>query len=171
MLARTSFMLVVSTIGLFGVAIVQAQDNVSSVKSAAQSPGHSTLVEPGQIKWADNPYLPKGAKRALIMGDPKKPGTVVYIQKYPANYVIPPHTHTEDEAVTVLSGDYHIGMGKTFSRRHSRQLRPGGYHFNSGGEPHFSWSKGGALVEIASNGPSDIKYVNPKDDPRNQRQK
>lgn len=170
MSARTSSMLVVIAIGLSGVAAAQAQDNVSPVKPAAVGSGHSAFVEPGQIKWTDNPYLPKGAKRALIMGDPQKPGTVVYIQKYPANYVIPPHTHTEDEVVTVLSGDYHIGMGKTFSRQHSRQLRPGGYHLNSGGEPHFSWSRGGALVEIASNGPSDIKYVNPKDDPRHQRQ-
>jgi hypothetical protein len=32
---------------------------------------------------------------------------------------------------------------------------------------HFGWTSGDSVVQIQSEGPFQIKYVNPADDPRN----
>ncbi len=48
---------------------------------------------------------------AVISGDPSKDGLYVVRLKMPANYKIPAHNHPTAEYVTVVSGDFHIGMG------------------------------------------------------------
>jgi quercetin dioxygenase-like cupin family protein len=32
--------------------------------------------------------------------------------KFPVSYKIPPHSHPNDEVVTVISGDFHVGIGR-----------------------------------------------------------
>src|SRR2546425_931812 len=66
------------------------------------------------IKWQDGPAsLPKGAKIALLEGDPGKEGPFVIRLKFPDGYRILPHTHPKRERVTVLSGILYLGMGGT----------------------------------------------------------
>lgn len=47
---------------------------------------------PETIQWKDEPILPKGAKSAIVVGDPSKKGVFIAWLKFPANYPIPPHT-------------------------------------------------------------------------------
>ena len=37
------------------------------------------------------------------------------------------------------------------------------------GMAHYAWSTGEAVIQISSMGPFQIKYVNPADDPRNEK--
>jgi quercetin dioxygenase-like cupin family protein len=63
------------------------------------------LTAPAEIKWGDPPpVFEKGAKFAVIAGDPGKPGIYVVRLKMPAGYKIAPHWHPTDEHVTVVSG-------------------------------------------------------------------
>ena len=49
--------------------------------------GGATMVNPGQLKWGDAPpSLPKGAKLAVLHGDPSKEGQFAFRLKLPANY-------------------------------------------------------------------------------------
>jgi len=66
---------------------------------------HHTVVSGEAIKWgAAPPSLPPGAQAAVLLGSPAKEGPFVLRLKFPAGFTIPPHRHSKDEFVTVISG-------------------------------------------------------------------
>lgn len=56
----------------------------------AQAGAH-LIVMPTDLKWADVPSLPPGAKIAVIEGPPIKAVPFTFRQKFPADYKIPAH--------------------------------------------------------------------------------
>src|SRR5262245_17605401 len=64
------------------------------------------VVRPAALKWMPPPPgLPAGSQMAVLIGDPSKPGVpYVFRAKLPDGYKVPPHWHSIDENVTVLSG-------------------------------------------------------------------
>lgn len=86
------------------------------------------VVSPDQLKWEPAPpAFPKGAQVAVLSGDPAKEGLYVVRVKVPAGYKVPPHTHPNDENVTVISGTFNIGMGGTFNDKNGSALKAGGF--------------------------------------------
>jgi hypothetical protein len=67
----------------------------------------------------------------------------------------------------VISGRFAIGSGEKFDRE-AKPLPPGSFVHLPAGMPHFAWADGETIVQINGVGPFDIKYVDPKDDPRQQ---
>ena len=124
-------------------------------------------VNPKAMKWgAGPPGLPAGAKLTVLSGDPGKPGLFTIRLKFPPSYTIPPHRHPSDELVTVVAGQLGLGMGNTLNRRAAATLVPGGYAVAPANMSHFAFTRAGATVQITANGPFEIIYVNPRDDPR-----
>jgi quercetin dioxygenase-like cupin family protein len=122
------------------------------------------------IKWQTGPpSLPKGAMFAVLEGDPSKEGPFVFRVKLPDGYRIPPHTHPKTERVTVISGTFNIGMGTTFNEKPGKAMSAGTYGHWAAGMKHFVWTKGETVVQFHGIGPWSIQYVNPADDPRNQK--
>src|SRR5207253_2770961 len=98
---------------------------------------------PGQIKWKDGPAsLPKGAKMAVLEGDPAKEGPFVMRLQLPDGYRIPPHVHPKPERVTVISGAFNIGMGDKFDASAGREMPAGSFGTWPAGMKHFVWTKG-----------------------------
>jgi hypothetical protein len=85
----------------------------------------------------------------------------------PATYRIAPHHHPADEHVTVISGDFALGMGETFVESALETLPVGGFAMMKTGTRHFASSANGAVVQLHGMGPWGLTYVNPADDPRN----
>ena len=54
---------------------------------------------------------------AVLQGDPSGNGLFTVRLRMPDGYKIAPHTHPTDENVTVISGTFHVGMGRRSSRR------------------------------------------------------
>ena len=122
------------------------------------------------LKWQDGPAsLPPGAKIALLEGDPTKAGPFVVRIKVPDGYRIPPHTHPKPERLTVISGTFHIGMGDKFDPSKGEEMPAGTYGTWPAGMKHFIWVKGETVVQLHGDGPWTITYLNPGDDPRNQK--
>src|SRR4051812_41863405 len=97
---------------LAAVAVVALSLSLPVAGQHAGANKHEVLVTPADLKWqAAPPSLPKGAKVALLEGDPSKKGPFVMRVKLPDGYKIAPHTHPQDERVTVLSGTLYLGMG------------------------------------------------------------
>jgi hypothetical protein len=94
----------------------------------------------------------------------------VFRVKAPDGYRIPPHTHPKTERVTVIAGTFHIGMGDKFDEKAATAMPAGTYGYWKAGMKHFVWVKGETIVQFHGEGPWSIQYVNPADDPRNQRQ-
>ena len=133
---------------------------------AADAIGDMTFINPGDIKWGDvPPVLPKGAKIAVLTGDPFKPGAYVIRLMLPAGYKIPPHWHTQSENLTVISGAFYLGNGDTLDMAHAHLLQQGGYHSLPAKAHHFAFTKKPTVLQIHGEGPFDITYINPAEDP------
>jgi quercetin dioxygenase-like cupin family protein len=132
------------------------------VGSAAQA-----QMNPAELKWGPAPPgLPPGAKVAVLSGDPGKDGMFTIRIRFPAGYTVPPHHHPSDEMVTLIQGQFALGMGDKLDRSKMKKLVPGGYAVAAKDMNHYVTSPTGGIVQITSNGPFKITYANPKDDPR-----
>ncbi len=124
-------------------------------------------VNASQIKWEPAPnFVPKGAQIAVLSGDPSKDGLYVVRLKLPAGYKIPAHNHPTMEMVTVISGNFHLGMGDKLDEKKGMQLTAGGYAEAPAKMNHFAWASSPTVVQIHGQGPFAITYANPADDPR-----
>jgi hypothetical protein len=129
-----------------------------------------SIHRPDGLNWHDGPpSLPPGAKIAVLEGDPTREGPFVFRVKLPDGYRIPPHTHPKVERITVLSGTFHIGMGDKVDRSKARPMPAGTYGYWPAGMKHFVWATGETVLQFHGSGPWSIEYVNPEDDPRNER--
>ncbi|WP_230534388.1 cupin domain-containing protein [Microvirga roseola] len=135
--------------------------------ATAQEQHRHAMANAGDVTWKDGPpSLPKGAQMSVLYGDPSKEGMFVMRLKFPANYRIPPHTHTTDEIVTVIDGEFNIGMGAQFDPAKTKAITTGGVIAMPPGTQHFVQTNRETTVQLSTRGPWGIAYVNPADDPR-----
>jgi quercetin dioxygenase-like cupin family protein len=145
----------VLTLGLLlaGTAIAFAQDMRPPINS-------------DDVKWGPvPPNIAAGAQLAVISGDPSKEGPYVIRLKMPAGYKVPAHYHPQYENVTILTGEFHVGMGDKLDTDKGMLLRPGGYVEAPAKMHHYAWVTSDTIVQIAGPGPFGIIYVDPADDP------
>ena len=84
------------------------------------------------------PSLPGGAQAAVLLGYPSKQGPFVLRLKFLPGFAVPPHRHSEDELVTVISGKFGIGAGEKLDRATAKQLPPGSFVHLPAGMPHYA---------------------------------
>jgi quercetin dioxygenase-like cupin family protein len=133
---------------------------------AIASNDHHMAVQPEALKWTAPAAYAKGAQFTVIKGDPSKEGVYVVRLKVPAGFKIAPHTHPNDENVTVLSGAFGIGTGSTFDEKKGELIKAGGYSYVAKGMQHYAWFPEETVIQLHGMGPQGITYVNPADDPR-----
>ena len=85
--------------------------------------------------------------------------------KMPAGYKIAAHNHPTSEYVTVLSGNFHIGMGDKLDEAKGIELTAGGFGVAPARMNHFAWTTSDTIVQVHGEGPFALTYVNPADDP------
>lgn len=143
--------------------------SVASTTPAA--PMEHKFFTPADMKWGDPPAaLPKGGKLMVLEGDPAEPGPFTMRAWMPDGYKVPPHWHPSVEHVTVISGTFNIAMGEAWDESKGHALPAGSFTYMPAGVKHFAWAKGETVIQIHGMGPWGITYVNPSDDPRNQKQ-
>ena len=126
----------------------------------------AVALNTGNVKWGDAPPIfPKGAKFAVIAGDPGAKGLFVVRMMLPAKYRIPAHNHPADEYVTVISGALYVGMGDKLDPGKGEKLTAGGFAVAPTGMNHYAWTTGKTVVQVEAEGPFGMTYVDPADDP------
>jgi quercetin dioxygenase-like cupin family protein len=139
---------------LGAAAMVQASDQ------------HHTVVPGDAVKWGPAPpSLPPGAQASALFGSPGKEGPFVLRLKFPAGFIVPPHRHSKDEFVTVISGGFAIAAGEKLDPT-AKPLTAGSFVHLPAGMPHHARAVGETVVQINGVGPFDVTYVDAKDDPR-----
>ena len=131
----------------------------------AQSSTH-TMITPAELKWADVPSLPAGARIAIIEGPLNEAVPLIFRLKLPATYHMPAHWHPGIEHVTVISGTFNMGSGDKLDRSRSMALTAGSVGIMPPKSTHFGWTQDETIVQVHGVGPWGITYVNPDDDPR-----
>jgi Domain of unknown function (DUF4437) len=134
-------------------------------EKASRAKPEAITIAAADVKYGPPPpVLPPGAQLAVLRGDPGKKGPFAMRFKMPDGYKIAPHWHTNDEELTILGGTFVLGMGdKAGENLHTMEV--GAYHFLPGKMHHSAQSKGETLIEIHGNGPFDLHYLDPTDDP------
>ena len=123
-------------------------------------------VNASQLEWVPAPSVPEGAELTVLSGDPSTDGPYVVRLKMPAGYKVPAHNHPTTEMVTVISGDFHLGMGDKLDEDKSMLLTAGGFAVAPARMNHYAWTSSPTVVQIHGQGPFAMTYVNPADDPR-----
>jgi len=111
----------------------------------AHQPGEAAFrsILPEDIDWQPFPAFPPAARLAVVVGEPSEPGPYVVRVKVPSGVKLMPYKHPEDRIYTVCPAS------STFQ---------------------FHWAKPGQYITPATGiGPLGLEYLNPTDDPRNQR--
>jgi quercetin dioxygenase-like cupin family protein len=152
------------------VALSLGSAAILGAAAQPQSAGHHHTVVPGHaVEWGPGPpSLPPGAQAAMLMGSPAKDEPFVLRLKFPAGFTIPPHRHSKDELVTVISGGLAVAAGEKLDSAAAKPLPPGSFVHLPAGMPHSARADGETVVQINGVGPFDVTYVDPKDDPRSQ---
>jgi ketosteroid isomerase-like protein len=143
---------------------------VSSDSATADAPptlsSAGVVMPASSIKWMDAPpFLPKGAKLAVLIGDPSQPAPFTIRLQMPDGYKIAPHTHPTDEHVTVMSGTFRAAMGTKWDDKALGDFAPGSYANMAATMPHYAMAKGVTVVQVHGVGPFVVNYVNAADDP------
>jgi quercetin dioxygenase-like cupin family protein len=137
---------------------------VLAASASAQTHVITTLTD---ARWGPAPpMLPPGAQIAVLAGDPSKPAPYTVRLKFPANYMVPAHSHPNDENVMVVSGNLFIGMGNKLDKKLATALGTGGYALMPANHDHFAFTTSETTILLYGIGPVDFAYVNPADDPR-----
>jgi quercetin dioxygenase-like cupin family protein len=140
---------------------------LSGMASFASAEDAHPVFTPSDVKWGPAPkVLPAGAEAAVLFGDPTKKGLFALRLKLPSGYAIPPHTHPGFEVVTVISGAINLGMGETADRSAAKALPAGSFFALPPGTAHFAYFAEPTVIQLNTNGPWRIRYINPADDPQ-----
>jgi cupin domain len=129
------------------------------------TPSHAQKA--AKLTWGPAPpFLPAGARFALVSGDPSKAGPYEIELSLPGGYVIPPHWHPTDETVSVKSGHFVYGMGDKMNAKGEKTMNAGQSGTLPAKMPHYAHARGHTVVAVSGTGPFAITYVNQGDDPR-----
>lgn len=120
--------------------------------------GH-LMAAPEDLSWSEPASLP-GARMAVIEGDLKKQEPYTFRIKFPAGYRVPVHTHPVTERVTVLSGNFHLGIGTTFDETKARALTPGSVAIMEPGVPMFAFTEEETIIQVHGTGPWGVTFLN-----------
>ena len=120
-------------------------------------------VTPEQVKWVDEPDG-LGVQRAVIQGDPSKPGIYVVRIKFPAGVMSNNHRHREDRHAIVLRGTWWTGTGDEFAPDKTVPLKAGSYMMHPAGASHFDGAKDEeVMLQLIGVGPSETNHLRGKE--------
>jgi quercetin dioxygenase-like cupin family protein len=141
------------------LAAVAAEPKAPKAKAVPE------MLSPADLKWGDAPpVFPKGAQVTVLHGNPFAKGTYALRFKMPDGYKIPGHWHSQDEQLTILAGTFVLHLGDSMDAP-AHELSTGAYHFLPAKMHHAAEAKGEVVLELHGNGPFDLHYLNPADDP------
>lgn len=151
-------------IAAFCVAVVTAA-------TAQAVPETRLTVEEIRASVLDNNQIGSsgvaGVHTKVLYGDPAKAGFYTILLFVPAHTTIQAHSHRDDRAATVLSGEWQFGYGDHFDGASLKTLPPGSVYSEPGGHNHFARTDADpVVVQICGFGPTDTRYFDPANDPR-----
>lgn len=137
------------------------------VSPAALAQDDHVLIESDGFEYQAGPgSLDQGAEYSVLYGDPGSDSVFAMRLKLPDGFHIAPHFHTRPEIVTVISGNFRIGMGEDADPDIATTLEPGGFFAYPPGMVHYAYAEGETVIQLNSTGPWTITYVSDADDPR-----
>jgi hypothetical protein len=138
-----------------------------AVALIAQSSKPQNAFSPDQMQYGPPPpFIAPGATVAVIEGNPMATsGDFTVRLKMPDGYKIAPHWHPRRENVTVISGNFKVGMGDKFDESKMMTFPAGSFAYLDPDMHHCPMASGEAIVQVHGMSPLQFNYVNPAADP------
>lgn len=135
---------------------------VAAVAQLAQTADpHPLAVTPSEMAWtSQGPLAAQGMEQLNLVGDPSKPGPYTVRLKFPKGLRIAPHTHPSSREVTILSGVYATGYGKTFQQDKLKILPAGSFYTEPANLPHFIEVEEDTVLQVSGTGPTRRNFLN-----------
>jgi hypothetical protein len=147
--------------GLFGGAAM-VYTNHARISAAEKH-----AFTPDGVSWGPAPaFVAPGAQLAVLEGNPGgASGDYTVRLKMPDGYKIAPHWHPLRENVTVISGNFKVGMGDQFDESKMGTFPAGSFAYLDPDMHHYAMASGDVIVQVHGTAPLQFNYVNPADDP------
>ena len=136
---------------LIGSAVVSALIVLAATAPVAQADDHGVMIALDEVEWTPIEGVP-GAALAVLWGDPYAGASVRLVKSQPGS-ALPRHIHTGDYHAVNLSGTWRHAP----DNGEGRDLPPGSYVFQPGGETHTDACVGTeeCIVLIQQSEPAD----------------
>jgi quercetin dioxygenase-like cupin family protein len=132
---------------------------IGAAQAVELNPAAVIYQLPDQIKWTD-PLGASGAKNAVLMGDPAKPGLYAVMVKWLPGNFSRPHFHPNDRFITVLKGTWWVGTGTKFDISQTVPMPAGSFVTHFGKQIHWDGAKDEeAVLLIVGEGPATTTRV------------
>jgi quercetin dioxygenase-like cupin family protein len=136
---------------LAAIAVATSVSLVSA-KVTDLNPAAIAYKLPDQIHWNDDG---SGAKLAVLLGDPAKPGLYIVLVRWTAHHMSRPHFHPNDRFITVLSGTWWVGTGAKFDPDSTVPLPAGSFVTHFAKQIHYDGAKDAdTVLQIVGEGPA-----------------
>ncbi|HEV2718780.1 MAG TPA: cupin domain-containing protein [Thermoanaerobaculia bacterium] len=117
-------------------------------------------VHAKSIVWKAAPTtMPKGARIAVLEGDPTKSGIFTLRIKFPQGAIVQPHWHPRPERVTLLSGRVMVGFGDVVDSSATTTFHAGDFYVNPPDAHHYVIIPVETVVQITGEGPWETKLL------------
>jgi quercetin dioxygenase-like cupin family protein len=101
-----------------------------------------------------------GIQTIVLAGDPTVAGPYTIELRVPANTKIGAHTHRDDRTAVVVSGTWNFGYGLAATMSATKELGPGSFYSEPGGDAHFAITGHSPVTVIISGfGPTDTTFT------------
>jgi len=147
MFYRLLGLLLLSLIGMTNLYALNDDKKVSS-----QTPAEMT-------DWGIPKALLPGANDYVLEGNPGEEGIYTIRLKLPPGYKIMPYTQSSTTYMTVIAGDFHIGVGEKFDSNKGKDLPPGSFITIPPIVDVYAWTVNGVILQIHGLGPWSVKYL------------
>ncbi|HEX5766003.1 MAG TPA: cupin domain-containing protein [Woeseiaceae bacterium] len=113
-------------------------------------------VQPDEVSYEPDPEAPE-LGYAVLSGDPAKVGVYVIRLRIPPGLAFPPHYHDQDRHITVISGVWAFGKGRSGSCDDTVPMTAGAYVMHPKGGIHYDGACGDEPVEVQIIGEGPVK--------------
>ena len=136
---------------------------MAGASSASMDLADMQMLASSGLAWSDfaSPGFDPGMKLAVLHGDPGKKGDYVLRLQFPDGYKFPVHWHPGGEHLSVLSGTFFLGMGKTADWNTVRTYAPGDFIYIPARHPHFGGARGLTVIQLHGEGPFQLFLGSP----------
>lgn len=123
------------------------------------------------LDWQFVPGIARPIERAIVSGDPAKPGPYVLRYRMPSGMKVAPMTTPNVREVEIVKGVFWVAGGGSYNWKDMVEHKAGTVLTFDAGQPYYGWARTAIVIEERGEGPNAAAYVHTEDDPRNRKAK
>lgn len=114
-----------------------AQKHSEAAGNPVLDPSHVGIKSADEIQWTGD----AGEQKAILFGDPAKPGPYAMLIRWGPGHFSKPHFHSKDRQIYVVSGTWWVSSSETYDPSRTTPIPAGSYVTHYGNKVHWDGAK------------------------------